>query len=429
MFKEIKERSYFLLANYFAFWAKFVLKRWQPTVILITGSSGKTTVFSLLKTQLVGIAEFAENANSAFGLPFAILGLKRQTFNRHEWFSLFLYAPFQAWRVQHSKRFYLVEADVDRPHEGSFLANLLKPDYVFLVSLSHTHAQRFDKTKNFPTVQDAITHEFFEFVRAARQHIYLDGDNKLINQTIKTIDKNFNINSKFCFFHEKNYLQKYSLDKTQTTFVIKHQSFTFPYLLPRSNGLGIVFTKQLLSDLALPFDPTFPGFKLPPGRSNLLRGIKNSLLIDSSYNANLDSMQALLQLFALYPSSHKWVVLGYLLEQGQDAPTEHLKLARAILKLPRFERYIFIGSGNQTWTVPYLKTHGLPQAEFFADPKDALQTIAHQLRGGEVLLLKGAPFIEGIVEGLLADPRDAQFLVRREPAHKRHRAKFYGKTS
>ena len=63
MAKKIKKKLYFLVATYFVWWAKVVLQRWQPKIILVTGSTGKTTLFYLLKAQLGEEAEFADGAN------------------------------------------------------------------------------------------------------------------------------------------------------------------------------------------------------------------------------------------------------------------------------------------------------------------------------------------------------------------------------
>ena len=125
----LKSKLYFPLASYFWFFAKIQLLIWRPRIIVITGSSGKTTMLHLLESQIGEGAEYSHLANSAFGIPFHILGLKRVTFSLMEWPALFLYAPFRAFKKIHQKDLYIVEADCDRPGEGSFLANLLKPQF------------------------------------------------------------------------------------------------------------------------------------------------------------------------------------------------------------------------------------------------------------------------------------------------------------
>jgi UDP-N-acetylmuramyl pentapeptide synthase len=86
IFRWLKKQAYFFVAYYFAYCASFALKRWKPTVIVVTGSSGKTTLLHLLEAQLKGKALFSHKANSAFGIPFNILGLERSTYRLSEWF-------------------------------------------------------------------------------------------------------------------------------------------------------------------------------------------------------------------------------------------------------------------------------------------------------------------------------------------------------
>src|ERR1700693_1805097 len=125
MLHALKKRLYFVVAAYFAFWARFVLKRWRPRVVVITGSSGKTTVLHLVEAQIGEAAVYSHHANSSIGLPFYILGMNSNVLNRSEWPQRFLLAPFKAFRRPPAQKLFIAEADCDRPHEGEFLSTLL----------------------------------------------------------------------------------------------------------------------------------------------------------------------------------------------------------------------------------------------------------------------------------------------------------------
>src|SRR5665213_364506 len=111
MIHAIKKRLYFVAASYFAFWAKLVLRRWCPQIIVITGSSGKTTTLHLLEAQLGDKAIYSHHANSAIGIPFHILGMETNVLSRLTWLSRFLVAPFHSLRRLPEQRIYVVEAD------------------------------------------------------------------------------------------------------------------------------------------------------------------------------------------------------------------------------------------------------------------------------------------------------------------------------
>src|SRR5712691_532805 len=106
MLTSLKKRLYFVVASYFAFWAKIVLRRWQPRIIVVTGSSGKTTLLHLIEAQLGGKAIYSHHANSAIGLPFHILGIGANIEAKYEWFGRLLQAPFKAWRQVPSCKLY-----------------------------------------------------------------------------------------------------------------------------------------------------------------------------------------------------------------------------------------------------------------------------------------------------------------------------------
>src|SRR3989304_7990628 len=97
MFQKIKKVLYFPLAYYFRFFAQIKLARWNPRIIVVTGSSGKTTLLHLIKSQLREKAYYSHHANSSYGIPFDILGMTRKTLMLYEWLELFLKAPFLAF--------------------------------------------------------------------------------------------------------------------------------------------------------------------------------------------------------------------------------------------------------------------------------------------------------------------------------------------
>src|SRR3989344_796682 len=139
MIEKIKKSLYFPIAWYFRFFASIRLNRWNPTVIVVTGSNGKTTLLHMLESQIGQKARYSHHANSIFGIPFDILDLHRTSLLKSEWISLILKTPINAFKNPPKERTYVVEADCERPGEGKFLAEFLKPEVVLWVSTSRTH--------------------------------------------------------------------------------------------------------------------------------------------------------------------------------------------------------------------------------------------------------------------------------------------------
>jgi len=377
----------------------------------VTGSNGKTTLLHMLEAQIGDHAKYSHHANSSFGIPFDILDLKRKTLLKTEWISLFFRAPLNAFKHPPKEKIYIVEADVDRPGEGKFLAELLCPEVVLLVSISKTHSMNFDalvEQKKFSRVEDAIAYEFGYYLEYCQKLALINGTDPLeVKQKERTKAEVMIIT--------KNDFKKYELRKDGTTFAIGDTRYTFPFLFPEEIFYTISMCKRLANYLDLPFDPTFSHFSPPPGRGSVFQGIKDITLIDSCYNANLASMTAIIAMYEKFPDKEKWAVIGDMLEQGKGEKEEHEKLGELLAK-QHFTRIIFLGPRVKQYTYP--KVHSLMGEKIpldaFLSPREVLDFITEKSKGGEVILFKGARFMEGVIEHLLKDKKDVVKLVRRE---------------
>ncbi|MBU4098152.1 hypothetical protein KJ980_00720, partial [Patescibacteria group bacterium] len=107
MITGLKNFFYFPIAKYFLFFAGIRLKRWKPTVIVVTGSNGKTTLLHLLESQLRAQARYSHRANGMYGIAFHLLDLKREKLLKKEWISLFLLTPIRAFRKPPQEKYYV----------------------------------------------------------------------------------------------------------------------------------------------------------------------------------------------------------------------------------------------------------------------------------------------------------------------------------
>jgi UDP-N-acetylmuramyl pentapeptide synthase len=535
MVKQIKSLLYFPIAYYFRFFARIQLAMWKPTIIVVTGSSGKTTLLHLTESQIRDKARYSHQANSSYGIPFDILGLKRKSLTPDEWLHLFLLAPFKAFKKPYKENLYIVEADCDRPYEGRFLASLLKPKVTIWTNVSRTHTVNFDKLVTssnrhfdkggarqylphpdaptvqsdsgqarlaealasrrssglaslavrlvsarresrrakrarmtpvqFSSVEEAIAYEFGYFLEATSKLAIVNSDSKFINKQIKRSKAELKTVS------QKN-TDYYKVFKDHTEFKINGKTYSINALLPKEAFISIQMTTFLLDYLKIKPDPSFSKFSLPPGRCNLLKGIKNTVIIDSTYNATPDGIKAILNMFDLYPVNVKWVVLGDMIELGNEEQEEHERLAD-VMNSMNLDKIILVGPRVSKYTYPKLKKDWLysssevspkadesrssrqdgyqmgqyqlvrpspeptgsgmvtrqartinPVIEKFIMPKDALNYLLSNIKGHEVILFKGARFLEGIIEHLLIDKNDVKKLPRRERIWQERRRKW-----
>lgn len=421
MLRELKNRLYFLVAQYFKWCAAIQLARWRPKVIVVTGSNGKTTTLHLLEAQLKNSARYSHHANTTYGIPFDILGLNRSTFSIWEWAYLFFAAPVKALKKPFTERVYVVEADCDRPHEGAFLSALLKPHITIWLSSARTHSVHFDavvRSGRFSSVDQAIAYEFGHFAERTSELVIFNADNTLIqSQLLRTSAEQYPIRI-------SGQLQSYAVSLSGTSFTLGGTTYAFPFLLPEETTYSIVACLEITQRLGRPIDPRFSDLVLPPGRCSMFAGVHETTIVDSSYNANLASVSALLSVMEKLPGT-KWAILGDLIEQGHVEKEEHEKLAQ-LLTHSCFERIILVGPRLAEFTFPLLKK-AFPrdtQVMSFIETRDALDYISGTLQGKEVLFFKGARFLEGMIEQLLLNPADAAKLCRREPVWKKRRKQW-----
>lgn len=427
MITKIKKLLYFPVAAYFRFFAAIRLRRWNPQVVVVTGSNGKTTLLHMLEAQIGDKAFYSYHANSSFGLPFSILGLERKTLIKTEWISLFLLAPFRVFSPIPKESIFVAEADCDRPGEGKFLAEFLKPEVVLWVSTSRTHSMNFDRLvclhprggvrrqahlgggECFATVEEAIAYEFGHFLEYCSKLVVIDGDSSLQKGQI------YRTKAGVKLIKKQESVKKYSVGKDGTKFQIKNETFSFPFLLPEEVFYAIAMCREAVNYFNLPFDSKFSRFSLPPGRGSVFAGIKETTIIDSCYNANLSSMTATIKMYQQFPAKEKWAVIGDMLEQGKGEREEHEKLAEIIANSD-FARIVFLGPRVLKYTFPKLKklTNEKTPIDAFENPKEVLDFLKNHIAGEETILFKGARFMEGIIENLLEDKKDVAKLSRRE---------------
>lgn len=411
MFSSLKKLFYFPIASYFAFFARIKLNRWNPKIITITGSSGKTTVLHLFEAQLGQDAIYSHHANSAYGVPFNILGLERKTLSKWEWPLLFFRAPFYAFGAVPSQKIYCVETDADRPGEGAFLGKLLKPHITLWISSSRTHSANYDICVQqgwCATVEAAIAQEYAFFPQYTREMVYFNADNPLMVQNMQHVSapvKPIQIDNTFT----------HTVFKNKTDFKLGSTTYTFNYLLPKELYYGLRMTLEVVEQLGFPIDPSFSRLSLPPSRNSLFDGIKDTTIIDSTYNANLSSMRAILSLFTQYPSHNKWLIIGGMLEQGKSEQEEHEKLADLIPPIAP-KKVILMGEKAADYIYPKLKValDGKCEILKFPTQKLILDYIVENIKGGETLLFKGGTLMEGVIEHLLEHKEDSDKLCRRE---------------
>ena len=159
-----------------------------------------------------------------------------------------------------------------------------------------------------------------------------------------------------------------------------------------------------------------------PGRMNLMTGIKNSLIIDDSYNASPVSAQAAIETMAQIQAPRKIIVLGDMLELGSESEAGHRKVAREVFKL-KPDLFMAIGAQMEV-AVNELKSLGYPEEKvFYFDDLYLLgKKLQQEIQSGDLILVKGSQGMrmEKVVEEIMGEPIMAEtFLCRQSQEWKK----------
>lgn len=427
MLASLKKSLYFPIAYYFRFFASIKLNFWKPRVIVATGSIGKTTLFELLRSQIPATdAYFANHVNSTYGIPVNILGLNIKNPNLLTWLNLFISAPFALFKPYPKQKTYIVEADCDRPGEGKFLSELLLPEITVWVSSTNTHSANFDyllTEKKFKNVEEAIAYEYGYFAQNTSKLLIANTDFQPIDQQLTRSQADV------IKITKKKYLQKYEVSSRGTNFEIENKEYRFSSIMPEESFFSIISAEKVTSYLGLPFDKSFKNFEIPSGRGNIFAGVKNSIIIDSSYNASPSAVLNMLDSLEQIATTEKRqavFLMGDMRELGKEAEEEHIQIAKKINET--VDIFFCVGPLTQKFVMPNIKS--TIQSHWFPNSKAAGEFISREVPEKSIILVKGSQneiFLEEAIKELLDNPDNAKKLCRQDDYWKKIKEKLFTK--
>ncbi|PID98745.1 hypothetical protein CSA80_04750 [Candidatus Saccharibacteria bacterium] len=149
------------------------------------------------------------------------------------------------------------------------------------------------------------------------------------------------------------------------------------------------------------------------GRMQVLEGVKDSKLIDDTYNASPVATKAALDVLYAARTKQRIAILGSMNELGDSAKAAHIEVG-AYCDAAKLDMIATIGVDARRWLAPAAKAHGCV-VHSFASPAAAGEYVRKHLKTGAVVLAKGSQngvFAEESLKPLLAHPADTAKLVR-----------------
>jgi len=276
-------------------------------VVGITGSNGKTTTKDMVASVLATtykVHKTEGNFNNHIGLPLTILRLEEET------------------------EIAVLEMGMSAKGEIELLSSIARPDAAIITNIGESHLQDL-------VSREGIAEAKLEIIAGLTKDglLVYHGDEPLltsrINERLKT--KTFGT-SKQCDYYPSNIQQK----NDGTYFSVSHveTSFYIPVL-------GKHNVNNALASIALAryFDVTDENIakglailKITGMRTEVIAGKRDIQIINDAYNASPTSMRAAIELLQdLKGDAQKIVVLGDMLELGENEESFHVEIGRILL--------------------------------------------------------------------------------------------------
>lgn len=402
--KNSLKKVYQLMLKSFA--ARY-LARNKFDIVAITGSVGKTStkdaIYQVLSSKFK-ISKNQGNYNNEIGVPLSALDLKVGGF------------PF-GWAKNVSLGFLktiffknnfdklILEIGSDHPGDIKYLTSFIKPNIAVVTRVACSHLEFFCSLENVAKEKGALVESL-----DSNGWAILNYDDPNVRKMKNRIPRLRSGQAKTLFFGldktadlyadeirvdinglDFNLHYKKESKKVHLNIIGKH----LIYSILAGVAVGLVYNIKLEDCIK-----AIKNFQTEKGRLNLLKGIKNSIIINDTYNANPESMKAAIQtLNDLAGKKRKIAVVGDMLELGEGSHEFHREIGKQLINkvdlvfaIGTHSKFIFEEAGKE------IKI----KAFWFPDSQSAIKSVKENIKNGDIILVKGSRGMkmEKIVEAI-----------------------------
>ncbi len=385
------------------FLARWAIWKYQPGIVGITGTVGKTSTKEAVITVLRSIRKTrpsAGNFNNEFGLPLAILGDWEKVSGAIFWFKVIFVSFFRLIFGRSYPELLVLEYAADRPGDLKYLLELVRPQIGVVTAIGDIppHVE-------FYSGSDAVAREKSRLVEAlpAVGFAILNYDDQAVYEMREhtrahVITYGFSEGSEVRITNFENRTEDGK--PAGISFKLEYGGNFVPVRLDGAFGRAQAYAAAAAAAVGLAFgmnlvkiSEALNYYRVSPGRGRLVPGVKESWIIDDSYNASPPSTHAALETLKDLKTKRKIAVLGDMLEIGKYTIEAHENIGRFAAK-----------------AVDILVTVG-PRARFIADAaskaglakknicsfdvvEDSLQTVQDLIKKGDLILVKASHAME-----------------------------------
>lgn len=337
--------------------ANYHRRQLKIPIIAITGTNGKTTTKDLIASvlaQKIRVSYTGGNKNNHIGVPLTLLSMN-QTVD-----------------------IGIVEMGANHPGEIKALCEIAEPNYGLITNIGKAHLEGFGSFEGIKKTKS----ELYNYLKQNDSVIFCNSDNKILNKLLgkyKSVSYGTTSDA-FC-------TGEYSEIALQAAVKWKSNNISG---FAKSNLIGKYNFENILAAITIGVYFNVPSSAIDTAiscyfprnnRSQLVKTSRNSLILDF-YNANPTSMNAAIEHFYSISDKNKSLILGDMLELGDDAEDEHRKILE-LIQNKYFKKIYLIGSN-------FYKFHNDYEYTFFKTVEEFADFIVKHPETGKFFLIKGS---------------------------------------
>lgn len=408
--------------------AKKILARQQPKIVAITGSVGKTSAKEAIVAvlgQKFRVRGARKNYNNELGVPLTIIGVASPRRSVFGWLAVLWRAKKLQWsRDQKYPEWLVLEMGADHKGDIAYLCQMAPPDVAVITAVSAAHTQ-------FLGSIEEVAEEKGGLVRALKPGgiAILNGDDPYAR------DMEHEVKGKMVLYGFG--AEEVRADGVEMEFpergvwprgmaaILRYRERAIPFVIEGTVGKHALYPALAGAavglSLGLSMEEVEEGLRqyvAPPGRMRLIAGVKDTLLIDDSYNSSPKAAIAAVETLAeIEPerAGERYAVLGDMAELGNMALESHVAVGHRVAELP-IDFLITVGElGKEIGKAAKeagMKEHCVAD---FSTSDEAGLFLQEKLEPGDVVLVKGSQVVrmEKIVKEVIAEPLRAEELLVR----------------
>ena len=300
--------------------ARYHRSHFNIPLIALTGTNGKTTTKELLSVVLsrkFDVTYTLGNLNNHIGVPLTLLRLTEQT------------------------QMAVIEMGANHPGEIALLMSIALPNYGLVTNVGKAHLEGFG---SFEGVKRAKGEMYDYLQRTADMVFYNCDDENICEMVCERPDLNrtpyglqYNRTEILPASQNEPFLRMKCVVGSQEVFISSR-------LVGGYNSNNILAAVTVGQFFGVPIQDCVEAINgyIPSNHRSQAEDTGNNFLILDTYNANPSSMRASLENFSKTDFDNKVIVLGDMLELGQESLNEHRKVIELLATI-EFEKCYLVG--------------------------------------------------------------------------------------